>query len=75
MAEKQKRGFAVWDKEKLRETAAKGGKAAHELGMAHEFTPDEAKAAGRKGGLARVSKGKNKGGKQLPLPLEASGDE
>jgi len=38
--------------EKQREIARKGGKAAHERGTAHEFTADEARAAGRKGGEA-----------------------
>jgi general stress protein YciG len=42
------------DPEKQREIARKGGKAAHEKGTAHEFTADEARAAGRKGG-ERVS--------------------
>jgi general stress protein YciG len=40
--------------EKQREIARKGGRAAHEKGTAHEFTSDEARAAGRKGG-ERVS--------------------
>lgn len=40
------------DPERQREIAAKGGKAAHAQGRAHEFTADEAKAAGRKGGEA-----------------------
>ena len=40
--------------EKQREIARKGGRAAHEKGTAHEFTADEARAAGRKGG-ERVS--------------------
>ena len=48
------RGFASMDREKQREIARKGGRAAHEKGTAHEFTPDEARAAGRKGG-ERVS--------------------
>lgn len=39
--------------DKQREIASKGGKAAHQKGTAHEFTSDEAKAAGRKGGRAR----------------------
>lgn len=39
---------------KQREIARKGGKAAHERGTAHEFTSEEARAAGRKGGK-RVS--------------------
>jgi general stress protein YciG len=49
---KSKRGFASMDPVKQREIASKGGKAAHEKGTAHEFTPEEAAAAGRKGGLA-----------------------
>jgi general stress protein YciG len=32
--------------------ASKGGKAAHAQGTAHEFTPEEARLAGRKGGIA-----------------------
>src|ERR1044071_6267122 len=44
------RGFASMDDEKQREIASKGGKAAHEHGTAHEFTPQEASEAGRKGG-------------------------
>jgi general stress protein YciG len=41
--------------EKQREIARKGGRAAHEKGTAHEWTPDEARAAGRKGG--QISRG------------------
>ncbi|HEY1015256.1 MAG TPA: KGG domain-containing protein [Herpetosiphonaceae bacterium] len=52
MAEKEKRGFASMDRQKQREIASKGGRAAHALGTAHEFTSDEARAAGRKGGEA-----------------------
>src|SRR5829696_4989747 len=48
------RGFASMDAEKQKEIARKGGRAAHEKGTAHEFTADEARAAGRKGG-ERVS--------------------
>ena len=48
------RGFASMSPEKQREIARKGGRAAHERGTAHEFTSDEARAAGRKGG-ERVS--------------------
>jgi general stress protein YciG len=47
------RGFAKMDKEEVREIASKGGKAAHEKGTAHEFTPEEAREAGRKGGQSR----------------------
>jgi general stress protein YciG len=40
------------DPEKQRSIASKGGKAAHEKGHAHEWTVDEAREAGRKGGAA-----------------------
>ncbi len=50
-----KRGFAAMSPEKQRQIASMGGKAAHEKGTAHEFTSEEARAAGRKGGAA-VSK-------------------
>lgn len=49
-AAKSNRGFASMDKNKQREIASKGGHAAHAKGTAHEFTPDEARRAGRKGG-------------------------
>jgi len=47
---KQDRGFASMDRAKQREIASKGGKAAHAKGRAHEWTVDEAREAGRKGG-------------------------
>ena len=46
-----RRGFASMDQAKQREIASRGGKAAHEKGTAHEFTSEEAKEAGRKGGV------------------------
>jgi general stress protein YciG len=49
---KQDRGFASMDRDKQRRIASKGGKAAHEKGAAHKWTPEEARAAGRKGGVA-----------------------
>ena len=52
LAKNSNRGFAAMDREKQREIARKGGKAAHQKGTAHEFSPDEARAAGRKGGQA-----------------------
>ena len=52
MANTSKRGFASMDAAKQREIASKGGKAAHAKGTAHEFTSDEARVAGRKGGEA-----------------------
>lgn len=44
------RGFASMDEQKQREIAAKGGRASHESGNAHEFNSQEAREAGRKGG-------------------------
>jgi hypothetical protein len=40
------------DRTKVSEIASKGGKAAHAAGTAHQFTSDEARAAGKKGGVA-----------------------
>ncbi len=44
------RGFASMDRERQREIASKGGKAAHRKGTAHQWTADEAREAGKKGG-------------------------
>ena len=46
------RGFASMERNKQREIASKGGKAAHQKGTAHEWTSEEAREAGRKGGMA-----------------------
>jgi general stress protein YciG len=46
------RGFASMDPNKQRAIASRGGKAAHAQGRAHEFTVEEARSAGRKGGEA-----------------------
>jgi uncharacterized protein len=50
MPGRSKRGFAAMNPEKQREIASKGGQAAHRKGTAHEFTPEEAREAGRLGG-------------------------
>lgn len=47
---KSRRGFAAMDPAKQKEIARKGGRAAHVVGTAHEFTPDEARVAGKRGG-------------------------
>ena len=49
---KEDRGFASMDRTRQKEIASKGGKAAHQKGTAHEWTSEEARDAGRKGGLA-----------------------
>lgn len=48
----RKRGFAGMDPEKHKKIAQRGGRAAHALGRAHEFTADEARLAGQKGGAS-----------------------
>ncbi len=55
---KTKRGFACMSKEKQKAIASKGGKSAHEQGLAYQWTPEKAKEAGRKGGLASGAKRK-----------------
>ena len=50
------RGFASMDSNRQREIASKGGRSAHKKGAAHQWTREEAQAAGRKGGLARHRK-------------------
>ena len=56
---KERRGFASMSPEKQREIASKGGRAAHQKGTAHEWSSDEARDAGRKGGMAsRGGRGK-----------------
>lgn len=52
---KKPHGFAAMDPEKVRAISAAGGKAAHAKGTAHQFTKEEASAAGRKGGVAHHS--------------------
>lgn len=57
---KSRRGFAaIADGEKRKAIAAKGGRRAHELKVAHEWDHEEAKEAGRRGGLnSRGGRGK-----------------
>ena len=68
-----KRGFSSMDPSKQREIASKGGKAAHEKGTAHEFTSEEARIAGRKGGAAsRLRRAKNNGDSSPPSDGESA---
>jgi general stress protein YciG len=53
---KIKKGFALMDPEKQKAAASKGGKSAHRQGKAHQFTTEEARAAGKIGGRARKLK-------------------
>lgn len=53
MKSKKGRGFASMDLGKQKQIASKGGRAAHAKGTAHEWSADEARIAGKKGGLSR----------------------
>jgi uncharacterized protein len=59
--EKKKRGFAGMDRNLVREISRRGGIAAHRAGTAHEFNAEEARLAGKKGGLA-LHHGRSAGG-------------
>ena len=62
MVAKEDRGFASMDRNKQKEIASKGGKAAHQKGTAHEWTSEEAREAGRKGGMASHRRKQQDGG-------------
>lgn len=64
---KEDRGFASMDRSKQREIASKGGKAAHQKGTAHEWTSEEARNAGRKGGLASHARRRERLAQQGPV--------
>jgi len=74
---KERRGFASMSPEKQREIASKGGRAAHQKGTAHEWTSDEARNAGRKGGqISRGGRGRLVEPAMAPVetPAEAVGE-
>ena len=68
---KEDRGFASMDRAKQRDIASKGGKAAHQKGTAHEWTSEEARDAGRKGGIASHRRRREQQGGE---PSEAAGN-
>jgi uncharacterized protein len=72
---KERRGFASMSPEKQREIASKGGRAAHAKGTAHEWTSEEARSAGRKGGqISRGGRGRlveSAPGSSLDVPVDA----
>lgn len=59
-----RRGFAAMNPEKQKEIATKGGRTAHQQGVAHKWNSEEAREAGKKGGLSRRS---YSGGENKPL--------
>ena len=64
---KTPRGFAAMDPQAQRAIAAKGGRAAHQKGTAHEFTSEEARIAGRKRGEA------SRGGRRSTVSTDGTG--
>ncbi|HEY4395560.1 MAG TPA: KGG domain-containing protein [Polyangia bacterium] len=76
--ESRGRGFAGMDRERQRQISSQGGKAAHQKGTAHEFDSEEAREAGRKGGM--VSGGRRRardqaGNTPAPETRERESDE
>jgi hypothetical protein len=70
---KERRGFASMSPEKQREIASKGGRAAHQKGTAHEWTSEEARSAGRKGG--QISRGGRGRLVESQVPEQGRSDE
>jgi uncharacterized protein len=69
---KERRGFASMSPEKQREIASKGGRAAHAKGTAHEWTSEEARSAGRKGGqISRGGRGRLASAPDDPSMMQA----
>ena len=74
--ESRGRGFAGMDRERQRQISSQGGKAAHQKGTAHEFDSEEAREAGRKGGM--VSGGRRRAREQAantPAPEPRESEE
>jgi len=63
------------DRAKQREIASKGGKAAHQKGTAHEWTSEEARDAGRKGGIASHRRRREQGGSDSTSPETRPNEE
>ena len=71
----KRRGFASMTKERRKEIATLGGKAAWKHGTAHKWTPEEAQAAGRKSRQRRVvADGAGDGTERLERVHAALGD-
>ena len=60
---KLNRGFAAMDPAQRKIIASEGGRAAHKLGVAHKWTTEEAREAGRKGGQISRSNGRKEQGR------------
>jgi general stress protein YciG len=68
------RGFAAMDRTRVSQIASKGGRAAHKAGTAHEFTSEEARAAGKKASTSKTRVARPKA-QSAHEPTRASADE
>lgn len=68
--ESRGRGFAGMDPERQRQISSQGGKAAHQKGTAHEFDSEEAREAGRKGGMVSGGRRRAREGANAQRPAE-----
>jgi len=75
MVATEDRGFASMERNKQREIASKGGKAAHQKGTAHEWTSEEAREAGRKGGMASHRRKQEQQPTESAVASDTSGSE
>ncbi|WP_083745776.1 KGG domain-containing protein [Variovorax sp. KK3] len=66
------RGFAGMDPSRQRDIAREGGRAAHEQGKAHEFTPEEARAAGLKSKAVRLQREQDAAAVSAAVPVAAT---
>lgn len=71
--ERAKTGFGAMNPDRLREISSKGGKAVHASGNAYRWTSKQAKAAGRKGGMA--SRGGRVGVLGPKINIEQEGEQ
>jgi general stress protein YciG len=62
------------DRGKQKEIASRGGKAAHQKGTAHEWTSEEARQAGRKGGMASHRRKQESGEPPPAVAVEQDSD-
>ena len=72
--QRRPRGFAAMDRSLVSAIARKGGKAAHSAGTAHEFTTEEAREAGRKGGRATHATPRETPGATVATPTAETPD-
>ena len=73
---KARRGFAAMDPDKVKAIAQKGGVAVHAKGTAHRFSKDQARDAGRKGGMApHRARGRSPSSETLAVAAPVTTDE